>query len=113
MQHVLHMVFVDFFLFEMREGLTGREETQFSIKSCVHYTATKRTSEVPDGLKGGKKAGAYFQKDFSQGTNHVESAILFPGVYGLVSEDMVAEDHCLLQHLNTLRNAQGHGPYKE
>lgn len=53
-----------------------------------------------------KKKTAYFQKDFSQRTDHVESAILFPGVCCRVSENLVAEAHGLLQHLNTTSSVQ-------
>lgn len=61
--------------------------------------------QLSDGLEG--KKGAYFQEDFSQRTNHVESAVLLLGVCGFVSENLDAEDHGLLQHLNTTSNAQG------
>lgn len=52
------------------------------------------------------KSQAYLEQDFSQRTYHVEGTILFPGVWGLVSENMVAEAHGLLQHLNITRGKQ-------
>lgn len=45
----------------------------------------------------------YLQQDFSQRANHVKGSIFFPGVTGRIDENLVAEPHCLLQHLNTTR----------
>lgn len=53
-----------------------------------------------------KKSQAYLEQDFSQRTYHVEGTILFPGVGGSVSENLVAEGHGLLQHLNITRGKQ-------
>lgn len=41
----------------------------------------------------------YLQQDFSQRADHMEGTILFPGVRGRISENLVAEAHGLLQHL--------------
>ena len=46
----------------------------------------------------------YLQKDLSQRPYHVEGTILFPGVRGWISENLVAEAHTLLQHLNRAKN---------
>lgn len=45
----------------------------------------------------------YLQQDFSQRAYHVEGTILFPGVRAGLSENLVAEAHSLLQHLNRAR----------
>lgn len=45
----------------------------------------------------------YLQQDFSQRANHVKGSIFFPGVTCRINKNLVAEPHCLLQHLNTRR----------
>lgn len=45
----------------------------------------------------------YLQQDFSQRAYHVERTVLFPGVRVGLGENLVAEAHSLLQHLEGAR----------
>lgn len=55
---------------------------------------------VKDVVETSQLRAIYLQQDFSQRAYHVEGTVLFPGVTEGISENLVAEAHSLLQHLN-------------
>lgn len=59
--------------------------------------------ELSEVVETSQLRAVYLQQDFSQRAYHVEGTILFPGVTELISENLVAEAHSLLQHLNRRR----------